>query len=316
MNTLVRIINLIVFELKKILNNKKAFLFLLVLNITPIIASLVLLLVYITCKGFGFGEVQFSGMKIIVQQMFKGHFFLFGYIAPFFLALIVGDSFSTEFGRGYMKMLLLTPVKRWQVITAKTSAIITYLLIAVLLGGIILQTDLLIARSVTQTSGVLSNALQKNPLDESLSMVSFSSASQLLIITFIANIMLIGFFIILSMFFESAILMTFSSMGIVMGIHIFYLSSSIIKTLFNDISNLKTLVNSLNFISQNFCFTRHFTEVFSMEIIGGVLDGKQSIWAATNTPNPLLNSLGWCLLWSIIFYGIATWIFSRKQVLH
>ena len=167
-NFIVRIINLIVFELKKILNNKKAFLFLLVLNITPIIASFVLLLVYITSKGFGLGEIQFSGIKIIVQYMFTGHFTLFGYIAPFFLALIVGDSFSTEFGRGYMKMLLLTPVKRWQVITAKTIAIITYLLIAVLLGGIILQTDLLIARSVTETTGILPNALKINSLDNSL----------------------------------------------------------------------------------------------------------------------------------------------------
>ena len=309
-----RMLNLILFELKKILNNKKAFLFLMVLNITPIIASIVLLLVYLTCKGLGLGEIQFTGMKTIIQNLFTGHFTLFAYIAPFFLALIVGDSFSTEFGRGYMKMLLLTPVKRWQVVTAKTISIITYLLIAVLLGGLILQTDLLVARAVTQPTGILPPSLQAKALDSSLSMVSFSSATQLLILTFVSNLMLIGFFIFLSMFFESAILMSFSSLGIIMGIQVFYLSTTVLSTFFagfKDGSSLKILITIFDFLAKHCCFTRHYTDLFTWKVIQDILDGKSSL-LSTN----IATSLGYCFLWSVIFYGIATFVFSRKQVLH
>ncbi len=300
--------NLILFELKKILNNKKAFLFLLVLNITPIITSLILLVVYISFRGFGFGDIQFAGVKKTIQYMFTGHFTLFSYIAPFFLALIVGDSFSTEFGKGYMKMLLVTPVKRWQVITAKTLSIITFLVIAVALGGIILQSDLLIAKAITQPSGFLPGSLQSKAMDSSIAMVTASSASQLLVITFIANLMLIGFFIMFSMFFESAILMSFCSLSAIMAVHVFYWSSDIIKALFDDIA--KTLVANFEFLSQ-FCFTRHFTNLLSVDIIQDILDGKLNIMS-----DKIYNPLGQCLLWSLVFYVIATIIFSRKQILH
>ena len=130
-----RMLFLILFELKKILNRKKALLFLLALNIVPLVASLALIVAYVKFKGFGFGEVQFSVLHEIVKGLFTAHFKLFAFIAPFFLALVVGDSFSTELSRGYMKMLLLTPVRRWQVITAKTLAIMLFLLLAVCLGG-------------------------------------------------------------------------------------------------------------------------------------------------------------------------------------
>lgn len=310
-----RMMNLILFELKKILNNKKAFLFLLVLNITPIVASLILLIVYITCRGLGFGDVQFMGMKKAVQYMFTGHFTLFSYIAPFFLALIVGDSFSTEFGKGYMKMLLVTPVKRWQVITAKSVAVITFLLIAVLLGGLILQTDLLIARGVTQPSGIMPNSFQTKAMDSSLAMVTFSSAFQLLLITFIANLMMIGFFIVFSMFFESAILMSFCSLSAVMAIQVFYWSSDILKALLSDVSkgfsNLNLLIRTFDWISTNCCFTRFFTSLFSVNLIQDILDRKLTLMSEN-----IYEPLWLCVVWSLIFYCLATFIFSRKQILH
>ena len=297
---MLRLMNLILFELRKILNNKKAFLFLLVLNITPIIASLVLLIAYISCKGLGLGDFQFMAMKRIIQAMFTSHFTIFGYTAPFFLALIVGDSFSTEFGRGYMKMLLVTPVRRWQVIGAKSFAIIIFLLIAVLLGGFILQADLLIARGITQPSGVLPNPLQEKLMDTSISMVTFSSALQLLVITFVANLMMIGFFIVFSMFFESAILMSFCSIGCVMAIHVFYLSSYMLKELVKWFGPLEKI-----------CFTRHFTDLFSIKIIQEILDGNITIFS-----EKVLEPMGFSLLWAVIFYVLAVIIFSRKQVLH
>lgn len=295
-----RLLNLIRFEIKKILNNKKAFLFLLVLNIVPVVASLVLLIAYISCKSLGFGDIQFFAMKRIVQSLFTGHFTLFGYIAPFFLALIVGDSFSTEFGKGYMKMLLITPVKRWQVITAKSLAIISFLLIAVLIGGAILQADLLIAKGITQPSGVLPNQIQAKAMDTSISMVSFSSATQLLLLSFIANMMMIGFFIVFSMFFESAILMSFCSLSAVMAIHVLYWSTSI----------LKELVKWLGYF-EHICFTRYFTEIFTVSIIQDILEGNLNLCS-----EKVLTPVGYCIAWTIGFYLLSTFIFSRKQVLH
>lgn len=295
--------NLVLFELRKILNHKKAFLFLLVMNIVPVVASLALLIAFISCRGLGLGNIQFVAMKNIVQGLFTGHFTLFGYIAPFFLALIVGDSFSTEFGRGYMKMLLITPVKRWQVITAKSIAIIAFLLVAVVIGGVVLQADLLIAKGITQqTPDFLNEALNMTDMgvEESLAMVSFLSATELLVLTFVANLMMIGFLIVFSMFFESAILMSFCSLGAIMAIHVFYVAADLMRDLVKWFGT-----------ASRFCFTRHFTDLFSINLIRKILNEDVNLFSAS-----VLEPLGYALLWAAIFYALAVAIFSRKQVLH
>ena len=295
-----RMFNLVLFELRKILNHKKAFLFLLAMNIVPIVASLVLLIAYISCKGLGFGDFQFLAMKETVKGLFTGHFTLFGFIAPFFLALIVGDSFSTEFGKGYMKMLLVTPVRRWQVITSKSIAIMTFLLVAVALGGVVLQADLLIARGMTQPSGIILNELQQKVMDTSLSMVTVTSALELLIISFVANTMMIGFLIVFSMFFESPILMSFCSLSAVMAIHVFYMASDILKVAVEWFGPAGRL-----------CFTRHFFDLFSIKIIKDILSGELTLMS-----DKVMEPLGYALLWSVVFYAMALFIFSRKQILH
>lgn len=319
-----RLMNLVLFEIRKILNRKKAFLFLLVMNIVPVVSSIVLLIAYISCKGFGFGNVQFAAMKSMVQGLFSAHFTIFGYTAPFFLALIVGDSFSTEFGKGYMKMLLITPIRRWQVITAKSISVMCYLLVAVVLGGLILQADLLIAKGITDpgilpasvaeemgvtvspemTENIIKtlpeNVQKRVSLNNSIVMVSASSAMQLLVVTFVANLMLIGFLIVFSMFFESAILMSFCSLAAIMAIHVFYWSSKIFGPV---VEWLKTVAK--------FCFTRHFTDLFSINLIKDVIEGKINLLS-----DKIFEPMGYSLLWAVIFYALAVFIFSRKQILH
>lgn len=319
-----RLMNLVLFEIRKILNRKKAFLFLLVMNIVPVVSSIVLLIAYISCKGFGFGNVQFAAMKSMVQGLFSAHFTIFGYTAPFFLALIVGDSFSTEFGKGYMKMLLITPIRRWQVITAKSISVMCYLLVAVALGGLILQADLLIAKGITDpgilpasvaeemgvtvspemTENIIKtlpeNVQKRVSLNNSIVMVSASSAMQLLVVTFVANLMLIGFLIVFSMFFESAILMSFCSLAAIMAIHVFYWSSKIFGPV---VEWLKTVAK--------FCFTRHFTDLFSINLIKDVIEGKINLLS-----DNIYEPMGYSLLWAVIFYALAVFIFSRKQILH
>ncbi len=319
-----RLMNLVLFEIRKILNRKKAFLFLLVMNIVPVVSSIVLLIAYISCKGFGFGNVQFAAMKSMVQGLFSAHFTIFGYTAPFFLALIVGDSFSTEFGKGYMKMLLITPIRRWQVITAKSISVMCYLLVAVALGGLILQADLLIAKGITDpgilpasvaeemgvtvspemTENIIKtlpeNVQKRVSLNNSIVMVSASSAMQLLVVTFVANLMLIGFLIVFSMFFESAILMSFCSLAAIMAIHVFYWSSKIFGPV---VEWLKTVAK--------FCFTRHFTDLFSINLIKDVIEGKINLLS-----DKIFEPMGYSLLWAVIFYALAVFIFSRKQILH
>lgn len=306
-----RMLFLILFELKKILNRKKALLFLVALNVVPLVASLALLIAFVKFRGFGFGEMQFSVLYEIVQGLFTGHVKLFAFIAPFFLALVVGDSFSTEFSKGYMKMLLLTPINRWQVITAKTFAIMIFLLLAVFIGGLFLQADLLIARTLTQNSGLMSDALLKNmpesirdslPTDEKpLYMVSTGSAIQLLAMTFFGNLMLIGFFIVFSLFFESAILMSFTSLSVLMGVHTFYLIAT------NLLNKIDPVYDQL----AKWCFTRHLDDLFAVKSIQNILEGKAGLLS-----EGIFSSLLAISLWTVAFYLLATLIFSRRQILH
>lgn len=300
-----RMLILILFELKKILNRKKAFLFLTALNIIPLIASLALLVSYLKFKSFGLGELQLSILSQIIQTLFTWHFKLFSIIAPFFLALVVGDSFSTELSHGHMKMLLLTPVSRWQVISAKTVAIITFLLLAICIGSIFLQADLFIARAISQHSGNTAidmiSGLAGEATKPSVYLVSTSSAFQLLVMSFLGNLMIIGFFIIFSLFFESAILMSFASLIVLMGIHTFYLvADNILVSL--DASYAKLA---------EWCFTRHFTDLFSVENIENMLLGKVNIFTID-----IANTLSSIMAWTAVFYIIAAYIFSRRQIPH
>jgi ABC-type transport system involved in multi-copper enzyme maturation permease subunit len=293
-----RMLTLILFELKKILNRKKAILFLLALNIIPLVASAIALIVYLKFRGWGLGEFQFSMLYEGVQGLFIGHVKLFAWIAPFFLALVVGDSFSNEISRGYMKMLLITPVRRWQVITAKTAAVMLFLLIAVSLGGLFLQLDLMIARTLTSSNSILMDALEA----KSTYLISTSAAFQILIMTFLGNLMLIGFFIVFSLFFESAIIMSFSSLSVLMGIQTYYFIIS---------------SGALNFLDKwyqdiaSWCFTRHLSELFKIKQIELILEGKANI-LSPEVSGVLLPILGW----TAVFYILAIFIFSRKQILH
>ena len=143
-----RMLFLILFELKKILNRKKALLFLLALNIVPLVASLALIVAYVKFKGFGFGEVQFSVLHEIVKGLFTAHL-LFAFIAPFFWrwwsATVLNRTQSWLHENAFVDA-----GQALAVITAKTLAIMLFLLLAVCLGGFFLQADLLVARSLTQ----------------------------------------------------------------------------------------------------------------------------------------------------------------------
>jgi ABC-type transport system involved in multi-copper enzyme maturation permease subunit len=295
---------LILFELKKILSRKKAILFLVALNVVPLVASLALLVAYVKFKGLGFGEVQFGVLYEGVQWLFTAHIKLFSYIAPFFLALVVGDSFSTEFNRGYMKMLLITPVRRWQVITAKTVSIMLFLLLAVTIGGIFLQTDLLVARAITQNSGALPESIMPEGINQTVDtvkLVGTGAAMQLLFMTFVGNLMLIGFFILFSLFFESAIIMAFSSLSLLMGLHTYYLIAS----------NLLGKIDAWYADLAQWCFSRHLSDMFSVERIQSILVGKTSVFDSS-----VFSSLGSAFAWAAVFYLIALLVFSRKQILH
>ncbi|MGM0600503.1 MAG: ABC transporter permease [Candidatus Rifleibacteriota bacterium] len=297
---------LILFELKKILNRKKALLFLIALNIIPLVASLALLVAYVKFKSFGFGEVQFQMLYEVVQGLFTGHVKLFSYIAPFFLALVIGDSFSTEFNKGYMKMLLITPVRRWQVITAKTVSVMLFLLIAVTIGGLFLQADLFVARAITQNSGITPQQMMPEQLSQfsqpqPTSLVSSLAAFQLLFITFAGNLMLIGFFILFSLFFESAIIMSFTSLIVLMGLHTYYLIAT------NFLSRLENWYADV----AAWVFSRHLSDMFSVSRIESILNGKANLFSSE-----ILSTLGSSFAWAAAFYLLALLIFSRKQILH
>lgn len=298
-----RMLTLILFELKKILSRKKALLFLIALNVVPLVASVALIIAYVKFKSYGFGEVQFSMLYEVVQGLFTAHIKLFAYIAPFFLALVVGDSFSTEFSRGYMKMLLITPVRRWQVISAKTIAVMLFLLLAVTIGGIFLQADLWVANAITQNSGMVPSSIVPDglSLEKPATLVSSLAAVQLLFMTFAGNLMLIGFFIFFSMFFESAIIMSFTSLSVLMGLHTFYMIAH------NFLGKLDVWYSDM----AQWCFSRHLSDMFSIARIESILEGKASLFSAEVSAT-LLSSFGWAAL----FFLVSVIVFSRKQILH
>lgn len=302
------------FELVKVLARKKALLFLLALNVLPIMSGLMAMLVYIKYQGWGLGEVQFSFVVEGVKKLLAGHVKLFALISPFFLALVIGDSFSGESGKGLMKTLLLTPVPRWQVIIAKTMAVMLFLMTALAVGGVFLQFSLFVARAVTSgpsaeglsqmvgNSPAVAEAVNQALKDRStsLQLVGAMPALRLLLITFLANLSVVGFFILFSLFFESPILMAFVSLIALMSMETYVLIATAVKK-----------VEAMFAGPVEWCFSRHLSQLFDIETINGLIVQTLNL-SSTEVYQPLISSLGW----AVFFLGTAMLIFQRREVFH
>jgi len=289
-----RFFTLFRFELVKVLARKKALLFLLALNVVPLLASVIALLVYMKLKGFGIGGMEFSVLTEMVRGLFTAHIVLFGWISPFFLSLVIGDSFSGDIGRGYMKTLLLTPVERWQVVVSKALAVLMFLLVAVAFGGFFLQMDLWVARAVTDSPTLIWDLKPA-----STALIETSAALQLFFIAFLANLALIGYFTLFSMFSESPLLMAFVSMIVLMTMQTYvmmvpYLTK--IDSRYGDVAS--------------WCFTRHLSKLSEVSTVHGILEKRINL-LSPEVWQPMLASFEWAAL----FFLAAILIFRKKQIL-
>lgn len=285
------------FEIKKVLSQKKAFLFLLALNIVPILASIFALLIFIKLKSWGFEKFQYSLLVQAIRGLFTAHIKFFAFISPFFLSLVVGDSFSGESGRGYLKTLLLTPVARWQVITCKALAILLFLIIAISLGGFFLQMDLWVARALSQSPSMEPDL----PPDQSSRLVDTSTAIRLLLVSFIINITLVGFFILFSLFFDSPIIMTFCSLILLLALQTYVLIAP----------TLGKILDPGYEKFAKFCFTRHLSELADIDTVTRILEKKASLFSGD-----LFFHLWASMAWTAAFFTISFIVFQRKQILN
>lgn len=289
-----RLLILFAFELKKVLARKKAILFLLALNVVPILASIAAMLAYLKMRSLGLGSLEYSVLVEMVQALFTAHMKLFAWISPFFLALVVGDSVSGEAGRGHLKTLLLTPVARWQVLLAKAAAVMTFLLLAVALGGLFLQIDLWVAHSMSRSGAIIMDVR-----DTGAVLADSRTALRLLTISFMSNLAMVSYFLLAALFFETPILMAFSSLIPLMGMQTYVLMAPYLAKL--DESYARWLP---------WCFTRHLSELTDIQTINGVL--KQSLTlTSSDVWGPLTGSIGW----AAAFFALALFVFHRRQVL-
>ena len=293
-----RFITLIQFEIRKVLSQKKAFLFLLALNVVPLLAAFFSLLAFIKLKGWGVGEIKLSILIQIVKGLFVAHVKFFSLISPFFLALVIGDSFSGESGRGYLKTLLLTPVSRWQVVLAKAISVLLFLLIAITLGGLFLQINLWVAQSMTESPNFIFDVREQ--ASTSTVILETTTAMRLLFISFVVDLVVIGYFIVFSLFFESPILMAFTSLIVLMALHTYDLMAPY----------LSKVDPSYGKVAEYF-FTRQISQLSDVDTIHGLLE-KNLFLTSPEVFNPFLASLGWAAL----FFVAALAIFQRKQILN
>lgn len=289
-----RLLVLFAFELKKVLSRKKAVLFLLALNVVPILASIAAMLAYLKMRSFGLGSIEYSVLVEMVQGLFTAHMKLFAWISPFFLALVVGDIVSGEAGRGHLKTLLLTPVARWQVLLAKGAAVMVFLLIAVALGGLFLQIDLWVAHSMSRSGAVIMDARESGAI-----LADTATGLRLLTISFMTNLAMVAYFLLTALFFETPILMAFSSLILLMTMQTYVMMAPYLAKL--DAGYARWLP---------WCFTRHLSELTDVKTIYGVLDQSLTL-SSSIIREPLIGSLGW----AAAFFALALFVFHRRQIL-
>jgi ABC-type transport system involved in multi-copper enzyme maturation permease subunit len=296
-----RFMTLAMFEIRKVFVRKKAILFLLALNVIPILSGLLSLLIYVKFKGWGLGTMQLTPLVEMMRALFAGHIKLFAWISPFFLALVIGDSISGESGAGHLKTLLLTPVHRWQVLVAKGVAVLCFLLLAVMVGGLFLQGTLWVARAITDSPSIIRD-LPAEPTahfpEVSTTLVSTKAALRLLVMTFAANLAMVSFFILLALLSDSAIMSAFLSLTILMSMQSYVLMAPFLARLDDRFGTVA-----------EWCFTRHLSQLFDLSTIQGILERGQALTEAAIW-NPMIAGLGW----AAAFFALAMFYFSRRPI--
>jgi ABC-2 type transport system permease protein len=111
-------------------------------------------------NGGGDGDIPFeryvreTGLAIPLVGLFFGAFWLF----PLITALVAGDIVAAEDNHGTLKTILTRSVDRWQIFVAKTLAALTYalaalivfVLVGLVIGGLIWGFDPLVSLSGTR----------------------------------------------------------------------------------------------------------------------------------------------------------------------
>ncbi|MFZ2960808.1 MAG: ABC transporter permease [Candidatus Ozemobacteraceae bacterium] len=290
-----RFLLLLRFEIKKVMARKKAVLFLLALNVVPILAGFLAMLLFMKFKTLGIGQLQYSILSEAIRGLFTAHLKLFAWISPFFLALVIGDSISGESARGHLKTLLLTPVSRFQVLVAKSMAVMLFLLAAVTVGGLFLQASLIVARFIGESPDII-----RDVTEGSAKLIGTTIALKLLGIAFVANLSMVTFFTLFALFAESAILMTFTGLIVLMALETFVLMAPTLGQF--DPVYLKIA---------EWCFTRHPSKLFEVTTLHGIMDGTLSL-----TSDPVGPALIGSLAWAALFFTLSVFFFRRKPILN
>ncbi|HEX4690079.1 MAG TPA: ABC transporter permease [Solirubrobacteraceae bacterium] len=145
-------------ELRKLRAQKRTYLGLGMAALVPLIFITALLLN--GSNGGGDGEIPFeryvreTGLAIPLVGLFFGSIWLF----PLITALVAGDIVATEDNHGTLKTILTRSVDRWQVFVAKTlaaltyafTALVLYVLVGLIVGGLIWGFDPLVSLSGTR----------------------------------------------------------------------------------------------------------------------------------------------------------------------
>ncbi len=145
-------------ELRKLRAQKRTYLGLGMAALVPLIFITALLLN--GGNGGGDGEIPFeryvreTGLAIPLVGLFFGSIWLF----PLITALVAGDIVATEDNHGTLKTILTRSVDRWQVFVAKALAALTYafaalvlfVLVGLIVGGLIWGFDPLVSLSGTR----------------------------------------------------------------------------------------------------------------------------------------------------------------------
>jgi len=240
-------------------------------------------------------QFNFSILAEGIKALFTAHLKIFSWIAPFFLALVIGDSLSGESARGHLKTLLLTPVSRLQILLAKGLAVMLFLLAAVIVGGLFLQSALVIARIIGESPSVI-----KDVTDGTAQLISSAAALKLLAVSFVGNLPTVCFFLLFALFADSPILMAFSGLFVLMTMQVYVMAAPTLAK-FDAIHQKIAL----------WCFTRHPSSLFDVDTIQELLTGSQGL----GSENVSLALQG-CLGWALVFLVIAHFVFRRKHILN
>ncbi|MFC1744176.1 ABC transporter permease [Candidatus Riflebacteria bacterium] len=298
-----KMLALIRLEIFKLRRQAKTYIALIALNALPIISFIISLLVVFRLKTYHLENlIPYDSIQEIYKFLLLCHLKALNWLMPFFLVMLIADMISGELARGTIKTLILRPVTRSQVLTAKIITVMLFLMLTVFFGAFILQCNLVFLKWTILRPEYIKDLVQD------AGIIPFDALVELFFVAFCVNLTVVCFCAMISVFTHSSTL----SMALTILILLIFYSWAILDPIIAAIFD-KFYLGGYTQLSK-YLFTYSIERLTDLEFLDTVLKvSKPGSYVPAEIP--MKRHLAVLAAYTCGFVFFCYYYFNRRDIL-